>query len=349
MRLLCRACREASLLAIALQAAARRWLLLRWRAGRCRARPAAAGPRSTRDGSQPTPLAPPAPLLQRSDAAPPPSELFAPAFSLALAPDPLATGRAAAGAGAGAESSAPAPAPPGGPELFLAVGLDSGVTDFKRPRLNLVLLLDVSGSMDGGRVGRVVGLGWDSCEGSHGSLPRGASATRASSRGGCPPAAPAAPSRPSSRLWQPLSTATTTAAARRVRGATQVRRHAGGTQPAAGSPVALVASRPVACVAGPAECGAAAAQRLPAASRPPPPPARHPCAGEAGERSSQTKLEAAKEVMCAMLDRLGPEDAGAVPGCRGEGWRGPVAGVGHSSGELGCRGFTRAGRVGGRG
>ena len=164
MRLLCRACREASLLAIALQAAARRWLLLRWRAGRCRARPAAAGPRSTRDGSQPTPLAPPAPLLQRSDAAPPPSELFAPAFSLALAPDPLATGRAAAGAGAGAESSAPAPAPPGGPELFLAVGLDSGVTDFKRPRLNLVLLLDVSGSMGcewraagGPRGGRVSG------------------------------------------------------------------------------------------------------------------------------------------------------------------------------------------------
>lgn len=86
----------------------------------------------------------------------PHSELFAPAFSLALAPDPLlaapaATAGAGADAGAGGRGSAGAgPASGPGPELFLAVGLDSGITDFQRPRLNLVLLLDVSGSMDGG-------------------------------------------------------------------------------------------------------------------------------------------------------------------------------------------------------
>lgn len=35
-------------------------------------------------------------------------------------------------------------------DVFLAVGLDSGLTDFRRPRLNLAILLDVSGSMDSG-------------------------------------------------------------------------------------------------------------------------------------------------------------------------------------------------------
>lgn len=82
---------------------------------------------------------PPHPALSCS-AAEPPTELFAPAFSLALAPDPLLAA-AAAGAGAGRA--------PLEREVLLAVGLDSGLTDFKRPRLNLVLLLDVSGSMGG--------------------------------------------------------------------------------------------------------------------------------------------------------------------------------------------------------
>lgn len=33
-------------------------------------------------------------------------------------------------------------------DVFLAVGLDSGLTDFKRPKLNLGIILDISGSMD---------------------------------------------------------------------------------------------------------------------------------------------------------------------------------------------------------
>ena len=60
------------------------------------------------------------------------TDLFFPTYSLALAPDPLLS----------------AAAPPS--DIFLSVGLDSGLTDFKRPRLNLLVLLDVSGSMDSG-------------------------------------------------------------------------------------------------------------------------------------------------------------------------------------------------------
>lgn len=81
--------------------------------------------------------------------APPVTELFAPSYSLALAPDPLL----AVGSTAG-----PGPAPQQAQQqrqqqqdVFLAVGLDSGISDFKRPRLNLAILLDVSGSMDGGQ------------------------------------------------------------------------------------------------------------------------------------------------------------------------------------------------------
>ncbi|KAL4425226.1 hypothetical protein ABPG75_009242 [Micractinium tetrahymenae] len=126
-----------------------------------------------------------------SPSAEPCTELFCPAYSLALAPDPLL-------AAAAAQERAPLPQSPswsphqpctsslfryppaggvpgGGPglgdnrlqatgrarlvhicvlclclplqEVFLAVGLDSGITDFRRPRLNLVILLDISGSM----------------------------------------------------------------------------------------------------------------------------------------------------------------------------------------------------------
>ncbi|KAL4435599.1 hypothetical protein ABPG77_002562 [Micractinium sp. CCAP 211/92] len=64
------------------------------------------------------------------------TELFCPAYSLALAPDPLLAASAAA------HEKAPPPQ-----DVFLAVGLDSGITDFRRPRLNLVVLLDISGSM----------------------------------------------------------------------------------------------------------------------------------------------------------------------------------------------------------
>ncbi|EFN56934.1 hypothetical protein CHLNCDRAFT_143466 [Chlorella variabilis] len=126
---------------------------------------------------------------------PRPTELFAPTYSLALAPDPLLVAAAAADddrlTAAGADSPLPSPSPrladpaprqgagdgPAGEhaqqsqqqaqqqdqqqdqqqaqqaqqaqqDVFLAVGLDSGLTDFRRPRLNLCLLLDVSGSMD---------------------------------------------------------------------------------------------------------------------------------------------------------------------------------------------------------
>ncbi|PSC67450.1 Cell surface [Micractinium conductrix] len=97
-----------------------------------------------------------------SEGAEPPTELFAPSYSLALAPDPLAAAAAAGGNGA---SPCPAPGGADGRDVFLAVGLDSGLADWRRPRLNLAILLDVSGSMDarfdqyyygapGGRTGR---------------------------------------------------------------------------------------------------------------------------------------------------------------------------------------------------
>jgi hypothetical protein len=66
------------------------------------------------------------------------ADLFCPTYSLALAPDPVV---AAASKGAAKAAAQPN-------EVFLAVGLDSGLTNFTRPKLNLVIVLDVSGSMD---------------------------------------------------------------------------------------------------------------------------------------------------------------------------------------------------------
>lgn len=68
-----------------------------------------------------------------SNASDPCTELFCPMYSLALSPDPLLNA---------SDGSSP-------PDVYLAVGLDSGLTpeDFKRKQLNLVILLDVSGSM----------------------------------------------------------------------------------------------------------------------------------------------------------------------------------------------------------
>lgn len=109
--------------------------------------------------------------LPPSDAEPT-TELFAPIYSLALAPDPLlaameSSGPAAElGAQQGAQEGdqgaqegdqgaqqgvqgAQQGAQEAQQDVFLAVGLDSGLSDFKRPRLNLAILLDVSGSMDG--------------------------------------------------------------------------------------------------------------------------------------------------------------------------------------------------------
>lgn len=69
-------------------------------------------------------------------------------------------------------------------DVFLAVGLDSGITDFRRPRLNLAILLDVSGSMD-------AGLGGGYYHGSSGGAARsrdGGKRVRSrgtSPRGGC--------------------------------------------------------------------------------------------------------------------------------------------------------------------
>ncbi|KAL4458688.1 hypothetical protein ABPG75_013553 [Micractinium tetrahymenae] len=73
-----------------------------------------------------------------SNASQPCQDLFCPIYSLGLSPDPL---RAAAAAASGG--------PPPEGEVFMAVGLDSGlkVEDFKRPTLHLVIVLDVSGSM----------------------------------------------------------------------------------------------------------------------------------------------------------------------------------------------------------
>ena len=113
--------------------------------------------------------------LPRSDAEPT-TELFVPIYSLALAPDPLlaaaessgpaaeqGTQQAQQGAQQGAQQAqrdtqqaqqgAQQGAQQAQQDVFLAVGLDSGLTDFKRPRLNLAILLDVSGSMDGERAG----------------------------------------------------------------------------------------------------------------------------------------------------------------------------------------------------
>lgn len=55
-------------------------------------------------------------------------KLFCPAYSYAIAPDPLS----------------------GETEYYLAVGLNSGIqeSDFKRKKLNLTIVLDISGSMD---------------------------------------------------------------------------------------------------------------------------------------------------------------------------------------------------------
>ncbi|GAB4821980.1 hypothetical protein N2152v2_009026 [Parachlorella kessleri] len=74
-------------------------------------------------------------VTAQSEPAPPPpcTELFCPIYSLAVSPDPLLV--------AANESAQP--------DIFMAVGLDSGIqaADFKRKKLNLILLLDVSGSM----------------------------------------------------------------------------------------------------------------------------------------------------------------------------------------------------------
>ncbi|MFH1848750.1 MAG: VWA domain-containing protein [archaeon] len=52
-------------------------------------------------------------------------ELFCPSYSSAITPDPLSNET----------------------EYYLSVGLNSGITDFKRKKLNLVVVLDISGSM----------------------------------------------------------------------------------------------------------------------------------------------------------------------------------------------------------
>eukprot|EP01025_Chloroclados_australasicus_P002359 TRINITY_DN1053_c0_g1_i5.p1 TRINITY_DN1053_c0_g1~~TRINITY_DN1053_c0_g1_i5.p1 ORF type:complete len:666 (-),score=80.88 TRINITY_DN1053_c0_g1_i5:323-2320(-) len=55
-------------------------------------------------------------------------DLFCPVFSMGVSPDPIY--------------------PESGNELYLAVGLDSGLQDFGRKKLNVVVLVDISGSMD---------------------------------------------------------------------------------------------------------------------------------------------------------------------------------------------------------
>ena len=85
----------------------------------------------------PPPLLPcPPPPCSEEEPGERPTDLFFPSYSLALAPDPLL--------------AAAQPQPQPQPDIFLSVGLDSGITDFRRPRLNLLVLLDVSGSMVGG-------------------------------------------------------------------------------------------------------------------------------------------------------------------------------------------------------
>ena len=67
---------------------------------------------------------------------PPCAELFCPLYSLAVSPDPLLAANASGSGGVP-------------PEVHVAVGLDSGLnaSDAARKPLNLVVLLDVSGSM----------------------------------------------------------------------------------------------------------------------------------------------------------------------------------------------------------
>lgn len=89
------------------------------------------------------PLPSPTPCSFEAPPEPPCTDLFFPTYSLALAPDPLLAAPPAADA---APPAAPLASPK--PDVFLSVGLDSGLTGFKRPKLNLVVLLDVSGSMD---------------------------------------------------------------------------------------------------------------------------------------------------------------------------------------------------------
>ena len=85
------------------------------------------------------PARPPAHLClhtpQCSNTTQPCTELFCPIYSLGASPDPLLSADGSASSNAS--------------QLYLAVGLDSGLqaADFKRKRLNLVVLLDVSGSM----------------------------------------------------------------------------------------------------------------------------------------------------------------------------------------------------------
>lgn len=56
------------------------------------------------------------------------TELFCPSYSRAVSPDPFSTEK----------------------EYYLSVGLDSGITEFKRPPINLTIVLDYSGSMSSG-------------------------------------------------------------------------------------------------------------------------------------------------------------------------------------------------------
>ncbi len=67
----------------------------------------------------------------------PSSQLLSPAFSAAVAPDPLVE---PAGAQQGPHAGQL-------PDTFLAVGLHSSLTSIPRPDLNLCILLDASGSM----------------------------------------------------------------------------------------------------------------------------------------------------------------------------------------------------------
>lgn len=74
------------------------------------------------------------------------TELFCPLYSLGVSPDPL-VGQTVAPAHKAAPVANNVTIE--APDVYMAVGLDSGlsVADFKRKKLNLVILLDVSGSM----------------------------------------------------------------------------------------------------------------------------------------------------------------------------------------------------------